>query len=82
MVWVWRWLRKKHPGATVTELRRSYYRTNRWWPEDDGVTLFNRKKVAIVRYRYRGAAIPTPWAGTTTEPTQPTRHEVMESRMR
>jgi len=62
---VWRWLRKKHPHATVAELRRRYYRNNRWWPEHDGAELFNAGKVTITRYRYRGTAIPTPWAGTT-----------------
>jgi hypothetical protein len=29
------------------------------------VTLFDPGTVAIRRYRYRGAAIPSPWAATT-----------------
>jgi RNA-directed DNA polymerase len=61
---VWCWLRKKHPTATVKDLQRRYL--NRWWPEQDGVRLFNPAAVAITRYRYRGAAIPTPWATTTS----------------
>ncbi len=60
---VWLWLRSKHPKATVKELQRRYL--NRWWPEQDGVVLFNPATVAITRYRYRGTAIPPPWATTT-----------------
>ena len=59
---VWIWLRTKHPKATVRDLQRRYL--NRWWPELDGVVLFNPATVAIVRYRYRGTNIPTPWATT------------------
>lgn len=61
---VWNWLRAKHPKATVKDLQRHYLR--RWWPEQDGVVLFDPASVAITRYRYRGAAIPTPWATPTT----------------
>jgi RNA-directed DNA polymerase len=60
---VWNWLRAKHPHATVKALQRLYL--NRWWPEHGGKTLFNPAEVAIIRYRYRGAAIPAPWATTT-----------------
>ncbi len=56
---VWGWLRAKHPKATVKDLQRRYLR--RWWPEQDGVALFNPATVAITRYRYRGA-IASPWA--------------------
>lgn len=57
---VWIWLRHKHPKATVKELRRRYFRA--WHPEQDEVRLFYPDTVSIVRYRYRGAAIPSPWA--------------------
>ena len=60
---VWIWLRSKHPKATVKDLQRRYL--NRWWPGQNGVELFNPATVAITRYRYRGAAIPAPWATTT-----------------
>ena len=60
---VWLWLRTKHPKATVRDLQRRYL--NRWWSEQDGVVLFSPATVAITRYRYRGAAIPAPWATTT-----------------
>lgn len=57
---VWIWLRHKHPKATAAGLRRRYLRG--WHPEQDEVRLFYPDTVAIVRYRYRGAAIPSPWA--------------------
>jgi RNA-directed DNA polymerase len=62
-----KWLRRKHPNATWKQLRRRYLPG--WWPTDGSVVLANPEKVTIIRYRYRGAAIPTPWtpqaAGTT-----------------
>ncbi len=57
---VWIWLRHKHPKATVRELRRRYLPG--WWPTQDKARLFKPDTVAIVRYRYRGTAIPSPWA--------------------
>jgi RNA-directed DNA polymerase len=57
---VWIWLRHKHPKATVKELRRRHLPG--WHPEQDEVRLFYPETVAIVRYRYRGTAIPSPWA--------------------
>jgi RNA-directed DNA polymerase len=63
------WLRAKHPKVTVKDLRRRYL--DRWWPQQDGVVLFNPATVTITRYRYRGAAIPSPWGedspGTVVE---------------
>jgi RNA-directed DNA polymerase len=62
-----KWLRRKHPNATWKQLRRRYLPG--WWPTDGSVVLANPEKVTIIRYRYRGTAIPTPWtpqaAGTT-----------------
>jgi len=60
-----RWLRRKHRRANWKWLRRRYL-ANRWWPEHDGVALFDCRAVPVTRYRYRGAAIPTPWSGQTT----------------
>jgi len=54
------WLRAKHRKASWKSLRRRYTRQG-WWPEQDGIALFDPGAVKIVRYRYRGAAIPTPW---------------------
>lgn len=57
-----RWLHRKHPKANWKELRRQYLRVNgRTWAADGEVALFDPAKVAVVRYRYRGANIPTPW---------------------
>jgi RNA-directed DNA polymerase len=55
-----RWLRRKHPGLNWKQLRRRCL-PNGWWPAEGAVTLFNPATVSTTRYRYRGAAIPTPW---------------------
>ena len=55
-----RWLRRKHRRANWRQLRRRYLRTG-WWPEQDGMVLFDPARVAITRYRFRGASIPSPW---------------------
>jgi RNA-directed DNA polymerase len=60
------WLRRKHRRAGWKLLRRRYL-ANGWMPEHDGVTLFDCRAVPVTRYRYRGAAIPTPWEETTTK---------------
>jgi RNA-directed DNA polymerase len=60
-----RWLRRKHRRANWKWLKRRYL-ANRWWPEHDGMALFDCRAVPVTRYRYRGAAIPTPWSGMTT----------------
>ena len=54
------WLRRKHRGISWNELRRRYC-GGKWWPITDRGGLFNPEKVRITRYRYRGAAIPSPW---------------------
>ena len=53
------WLRRKFRRANWKELRRRHL--PRWWPTDGEVTLFATGTVAITRYRFRGAAIPSPW---------------------
>jgi RNA-directed DNA polymerase len=62
-VWrhVWMWIRRKHPKSNWKELRRRYC-AGGWWPSDNGVQLFNPGSVRTFTYRYRGAAIPTPWS--------------------
>ncbi len=59
------WLRRKHKRATWKWLKRRYL-ANSWWPEHDGVALFNCGTVPVTRYRYRGTKIPTPWDPITT----------------
>jgi RNA-directed DNA polymerase len=54
------WLRRKHPRITWKQIRRRYCPEG-WWPTEDAVTLFNPAAVRTSRYRYRGAAIPSPW---------------------
>jgi hypothetical protein len=55
------WLRHKHRRANWKQLRRRYLTGVGWWPEQDGVALFDPAAVAVTRYRYRGTSIPTPW---------------------
>jgi RNA-directed DNA polymerase len=66
---VWRrvfgWLWRKHRQESKRELRRRYCEGG-WWPHVDGVWLFNPTKLGTTRYRYRGAAIPTPWASVAS----------------
>ena len=61
-VWhlVTRWLRRKHPKANWSLLRRRYLPG--WWPTEGEMVLFNPSAVAVIRYRYRGQRIPSPWA--------------------
>ncbi len=54
-----RWLRAKYRRANWSELLRRHL--PRWWPTDGELQLFDPARVAIVRYRFRGAAIPSPW---------------------
>jgi RNA-directed DNA polymerase len=57
---VWRWLLRKHPKTRWKEIRRRNCRVGSW-PASEDRTLFNPVEVGTTRYRYRGAAIPTPW---------------------
>ena len=57
---VFRWLRKRHVGRTAQFLLGRYYQDNR--PIENGVSMFDTRKVAVTRYLYRGKRIPTPWS--------------------
>lgn len=61
---VTRWVAKRHPKLTWKQLRRRYWPN--WVPAEDGTTLFRPSSIAIIRYRYRGYSIPTPWTTQTT----------------
>ena len=54
------WLRRKHAKPGWKHLRRQYF-AHDWWPEWNGVRLFDPCTVKISGYRYRGTKIPTPW---------------------
>ena len=58
---VTQWLRKRHRRLTWTDLHRRYLPG--WCPTEGEMTLFLAGSVAVSRYRYRGAAITSPWAG-------------------
>lgn len=53
------WLRKRHNPLNWGTLHRRHLPG--WEIRDGRTELFRPRKVAITRYRYRGARIPTPW---------------------
>jgi RNA-directed DNA polymerase len=61
-----RWLRKKHPKRTWKQLRRRYFGKN--GIQAGAITLYNPASMRILRYRYRGALISTPWNEQTVDP--------------
>ena len=57
------WIRKRHHGANWATLRRRYLPG--WWPTADGVRLFSpHLEQRVIRIRWRGEQIPTPWNET------------------
>jgi RNA-directed DNA polymerase len=54
------WLRKRHAGLKMGTLVRRHLPG--WKVRDGKVEMFRPQATPIVRYRYRGARIPTPWA--------------------
>jgi RNA-directed DNA polymerase len=62
-----RWLRKKHPKMTWKWLRRRYRLPGP--PSEAGLALYNPAAMHVLRYRYRGAQIATPW--NQVNPTAP-----------
>jgi RNA-directed DNA polymerase len=63
------WIRKRHAGLNWGTIRRRYLPG--WDISADGINMFRPRSVAIVRYRYRGKKIPTPWASMTPGSPQP-----------
>jgi RNA-directed DNA polymerase len=61
------WLRKRHLGLNMHTLVRRYLPG--WGISDGGIDMFRPRQLAIERYRYRGAKIPTPWTCTTAAAT-------------
>lgn len=66
-----RWARRKHRRITVKTIRR-HYCNHGWWPTTPEIRLFNPDTMRTTRYRYRGAAIPSPWPTRDEPPRQPT----------
>jgi RNA-directed DNA polymerase len=66
-----RWIRRKHRKSNWKTLRRRYSGRNgqrwRWTDHTEGVELFWPSDREIVRYRYRGERIPTPWPERATK---------------
>jgi RNA-directed DNA polymerase len=61
---VFGWLSKRHLGLNKHTLVRRFLPG--WVVRDGDVEMFRPQKVAIVRYRYRGSRIPTPWSSVPT----------------
>jgi RNA-directed DNA polymerase len=57
------WLRKRHRGLSWGTLHRRFLPG--WEVRDGRTELFRPRAVAIVRYRFRGTRIPTPWASAS-----------------
>lgn len=60
------WLRKKH-RIGWPELRRRFCLPGTWRLAVDGTRFKGAASVSVIRYRYRGYRIPTPW--TPSAPT-------------
>jgi RNA-directed DNA polymerase len=58
------WLRKRHVGLNKGTLVRRFLPG--WEVRDGRVEMFRPQAIAIVRYRYRGTKIPTPWTSEAT----------------
>ncbi|MFY1674020.1 group II intron reverse transcriptase/maturase [Plantactinospora sp. WMMB334] len=59
-----RWIRKRRNGLGWKATRRRFMQG--WKIVADGITFTGASPVAIVRYRYRGEKIPTPWTASAT----------------
>lgn len=57
------WVRKRHSVRNKGDLVRRHIPN--WEFRDGLVEFFRPQTVAIIRYRYRGARIPTPWTSET-----------------
>jgi len=66
---VFGWLRKRHAGLNRGTLVCRF--PPGWQVKDGKVEMFRPQAVPIVRYRYRGSKIPTPWASEEKESPAP-----------
>ena len=58
------WMKKRHSGLNMHTLVRRYLPG--WEISAGSLRMFRPNRIAVVRYRYRGTRIPTPWESTTT----------------
>jgi RNA-directed DNA polymerase len=63
------WLRKRHLGLNMHTLVRRFLPG--WRIRVGKIELFRPRAVAVVRYRYRGAKIETPWSRPPTRIAAP-----------
>jgi RNA-directed DNA polymerase len=61
---IYGWIRKRHAGLNQGNLVRRHLPN--WEIRHGSIEMFRPQKVAITRYRFRGARIPTPWSNETT----------------
>ncbi len=65
------WLRKRHVGLNWETLHRRFLPG--WKVRDGRVEMFRPQEMAIVRYRFRGTNVPTPWPSSATGSPAPAR---------
>ena len=63
------WTRKRHAGLGQRELVRRHLPS--WELRDGNIKMFRPRGIAIVRYRYRGTRIPTPWTSLNDQTPAP-----------
>lgn len=63
------WIRKRHAGLGQRELVRRHLSS--WEIRDGNIEMFRPQAIAIVRYRYRGTRIPTPWTSPNDQTPAP-----------
>jgi RNA-directed DNA polymerase len=69
---IMRWLRRKYQGRTglgMPELRRRFCVPGTWKFAHNGVIFTGASTVPVVRYRYRGTRIPSPYPQPSAGPS-------------
>jgi RNA-directed DNA polymerase len=69
---IMRWLRRKYQGRTglgMPGLRRRFCVTGTWKLAHNGVVFAGASTVPVVRYRYRGTRIPSPYPEPSAGPS-------------
>jgi RNA-directed DNA polymerase len=64
-----KWLRRKHSGLSWRQYRRRFCLPGTWKIAYGGAVFRGASSVGIIRYRYRGTNIPTPWTPRTAAVT-------------